>query len=211
MVDRLIVDITPNGAVSVSVKWSHETESTQIGEPTAVEWPLDAPILEELRWYLEDYLRVPFGVYADKGPVIAEQMVEWGTALFDAVFAPRFWREAYGALRARSNKAEIVIQSTSAFHLGLPWELLHDPTRNRPLVLDGVGVVRSLPTNPLEPAFPLNQQDLRVLMVISRPAGDQDVGYRLIARPLLERLEAVRGKVDLIVLRPPLWTDSAKS
>ena len=40
-------------------------------------------------------------------------------------------------------------------------------------------------------------------MVISRPAGTGDVGYRMIARPLLERPEAVRGKVDLVVLRPP--------
>ena len=44
---------------------------------------------------------------------------------------------------------------------------------------------------------------LRVLMVISRPAGTSDVGYRMIARPLLERLKAVRGQVDLVVLRPP--------
>ena len=40
-------------------------------------------------------------------------------------------------------------------------------------------------------------------MVISRPAGTADVGYRMIARPLLERLAAVRGSVDLVVLRPP--------
>ena len=40
-------------------------------------------------------------------------------------------------------------------------------------------------------------------MVISRPAGAEDVGYRMIARPLLDRLEAVRGGVDLVVLRPP--------
>ena len=40
-------------------------------------------------------------------------------------------------------------------------------------------------------------------MVISRPAGAADVGFRMIARPLLERLEAVRGQVELVVLRPP--------
>ena len=44
---------------------------------------------------------------------------------------------------------------------------------------------------------------LRVLMVIARPAGTADVAYRMIARPLLERLDAVRGQVDLVVLRPP--------
>ena len=46
---------------------------------------------------------------------------------------------------------------------------------------------------------------LRVLMVISRPAGTSDVGYQMVARPLLERLDAVRGEVDLTVLRPPTF------
>jgi hypothetical protein len=40
-------------------------------------------------------------------------------------------------------------------------------------------------------------------MVIARPAGLRDVGYQMIARPLVERLSAVRGRVDLDVLRPP--------
>jgi len=47
--------------------------------------------------------------------------------------------------------------------------------------------------------------DLRVLMVISRPTGIRDVGYQMVARPLLERLDAVRGQVNLTVLRPPTF------
>jgi hypothetical protein len=31
------------------------------------------------------------------------------------------------------------------------------------------------------------------------------VGYQVVARPLLERLEAVRGEVHLTVLRPPTF------
>ena len=42
-------------------------------------------------------------------------------------------------------------------------------------------------------------------MVIARPAGTEDVRYRMVARPLLERLEAVRGEVELTVLRPPTF------
>lgn len=203
MVDRLIVDISSEGVVDIAVHWANETAPQRIGEPTTLELPLDTSDLEDLRWYLEDYLRWPFGRYADQGQEVARRMTEWGTALFETLFWSGPWREAYGVLRTRPAPVEVVVQSTSALHLGLPWELLHDPSRGRPLVLDGVGVVRSLPTNPLEPAFPLEQKDLRVLMVISRPAGDRDVGYRLIARPLLERLEAVRGRVDLVLLRPP--------
>ena len=44
-----------------------------------------------------------------------------------------------------------------------------------------------------------------MLMVISRPAGARDVGYQMVARPLLERLDAVRGEVGLTVLRPPTF------
>ncbi len=66
------------------------------------------------------------------------------------------------------------------------------------------GIDRSLPTAELGAAFEVaGGGRLRVLMVISRPAGAADVGFRMIARPLLERLEAVRGQVDLVVLRPP--------
>ena len=46
---------------------------------------------------------------------------------------------------------------------------------------------------------------LRLLMVIARPGGTSDVGYQMVARPLLERLEAVRGEVELTVLRPPTF------
>jgi hypothetical protein len=35
------------------------------------------------------------------------------------------------------------------------------------------------------------------------PLDAEALGYRMIARPLLERLDAVRGRVDLVVLRPP--------
>ena len=37
------------------------------GELPALVWPLDADVLEDLRWYLEDYLRAPFGVYGYRG------------------------------------------------------------------------------------------------------------------------------------------------
>lgn len=40
-------------------------------------------------------------------------------------------------------------------------------------------------------------------MVISRPASVRDVGYQMIARPLLRSMASIRGEVDLEVLRPP--------
>ncbi len=85
----------------------------------------------------------------------------------------------------------------------MPWELLVDPWQPSAVALDAVAVSRSLLNGQMGQAFPVGGQRLRVLMVISRPLGTGDVGYRMIARPLLKRLDAVRGAVDLVVLRPP--------
>jgi hypothetical protein len=123
--------------------------------------------------------------------------------VFRALFGAGPARDALTTLRARGGRVEIVFQSASPQFLGLPWELLRDPARGTPLALDGVAVSRSLPNASLSETFAASGDRLRVLMVISRPAGTDDVGYRMVARPLVERLDAVRGTVDLVVLRPP--------
>ncbi|MFI6296626.1 CHAT domain-containing protein, partial [Nonomuraea sp. NPDC050790] len=203
MVDRLLVDIDADGRVSVAIWLAGEQFPKRAGQPVEVSWPLDAQALEDLRWYLEDYLRHPFAVYSERGSDIAAKLPGWGESVFEAIFGSAPMRAAYATVRARGRPVEVVLQSTAAQRLGLPWELMCDPARGRPLVLDQIALTRSLPAADLSEAFPTDGTRLRVLMVISRPAGERDVGYQMIARPLLERLQVVRGNVDLYVLRPP--------
>lgn len=109
-------------------------------------------------------------------------------------------RDAY--LKSREGACELVLRSHSPAFLSLPWELLQDPQRTTPLALELSAIDRTLiAAGAAAPVAP--GEALRVLMVIARPAGLQDVGYQMIARPLLERLSAVRGQVELEVLRPP--------
>jgi tetratricopeptide (TPR) repeat protein len=201
MPDRLLVDLGLDGRVSVGTWLDGELPSP--GEPCELTWPLDDDALEDLRWYLEDYLRAPFGVYEDRGPRVEAAMAGWGRAVFSAVFGAGPSRDAYLRLRARPGPTELVFRSASPQLLGLPWELMVEPSRATPLAMDLAGVSRSLPVAESAQTVPVPEGRLRVLMVISRPAGTGDVGYRMIARPLLERLDAVRGQVDLVVLRPP--------
>src|SRR3954462_1456915 len=164
-----------------------------VADSFALAWPLDEEALEALRWYLEDYLLAPFGVYGERGPAVAEALAGWGEALFGAVFGAGAARDAYVRVRARGRAGgEVVFRSSSAAWLGLPWELMRDPEHRAPLALDLVGMTRSLPAQGGGESFAVEGERLRVLMVISRPAGAADVGYRMIARPLLERLDAVR-------------------
>jgi tetratricopeptide (TPR) repeat protein len=200
----LYVELGADGKVSVSTWLDGEHPGGPVGEPFELAWPLDAEALEDLRWYLEDYLRAPFGVYEERGPAVASRLTGWGQAVFGAVFGAGPARDAYVRVRARAAAdVEVVFRSATPGLLGLPWELLRDPGRPTPLALDRVGVSRSLPTAGLAKTFAVGGERLRVLMVISRPAGTADVGYRMVARPLLQRLEAVRGRVELVVLRPP--------
>jgi hypothetical protein len=202
------VELGTDGRVSVG-QWPEDDLLPDIGAPSDLVWPLDDEALEDLRWYLEDYLRAPFGVYGDRGPQLEAQLAEWGQAIFAAVFEGGPARDAYVRMRARPGPLEVVFRSESSGRLGLPWELMRDPGRPTPLALD-LPVSRSLPTSDSAGTVPVPEGRLRVLMVISRPKGAGDVGYRMIARPLLDRLEAVRGQVDLVVLRPPTLDELGK-
>lgn len=92
--DRLLVDAGADGRVSVST-WLDDELPSEVGLPVELASPLTADESEELRWYLEDYLRAPFGVYEQRGPRIADRLQEWGRRMFAAVFADDAAREAY--------------------------------------------------------------------------------------------------------------------
>ncbi len=175
-----------------------------VGAPYSFAVPLDRGELEDLRWYLEAYLEAPYAVYETRGQEIAGRMPALGERLFASLFAPGTpGATAYTRAREAAGGWELWLESDSPGFLGLPWELLHDPERRgQPLALSAP-VVRTtrVPDAPAE----IPGETLRVLMVIARPAGPRDVAYGMVARPLLERLGAVAGKVELEVLRPPTF------
>ncbi len=199
MPDRLLVDLSEDGQAAV-LSWPNGGLPEELSRGP-VTWPLDAAELEELRWYLEDYLLAPFGVWEDRGPAVQARLAEWGDLVFGSVFGTGRARLAYE--RARDRGLEVVFRSEVPGLLGLPWELMRDGAG--PVALGKGGVARSLPVADRAGPLEIPGGKLRVLMVIARPDGTSDVGYRMVARPLLERLDAVRGVVELTVLRPPTF------
>ena len=129
MTGRLIVDLDEDGTVSVGSQASADELPSVVGRATLA-WPLDEKALEDLRWYLEDYLVAPFGVYEDRGAQVEASLNEWGKRVFSAVFGSGSARDAYLGMRARGD-VEVVFRSSSPRLLGLPWELMTDPGRER--------------------------------------------------------------------------------
>lgn len=201
MVTKLVVHVDENGAARVSRQVPGGI-ATFVGEVPAIEWPLSEEDLRDLRWYLESYLSAPYAVYQERGERIADSLDGWGRAVFETLFADGPVRDAYVDARAHG-PLEVVLQCSSPAALGLPWELMRDPAHPTPLTLDGVAITRSLPQQGIPSAFEVEGTVLRLLMVISRPAGTQDVAYQMVARPLVRLLGAVQGRVEMHVLRPP--------
>ena len=196
------MDFSADGRVRVSV----QVDGAQVGERTdPLEWanPLGGAALEDVRWYLEDYLRAPFAVYEERGQKVHDSLTELGQALFLSVFGAGAAREAYLEARARGELGEVVVRSADPAVLGLPWELMFDPALASPLALSGVALTRMLPSQAPGTRFRAQGERLRVLMVIARPGGESDVGYQMVARRILPLLTGLRGSVELTVLRPP--------
>jgi hypothetical protein len=202
MADRLVVELSPDGTASV-LTWPEGNDAPSATPLFPLICPMDGDALEDLRWYLEDYLVLPTGVYSVRGEQTQQRLLEWGAALFEAVFGSGSARDAYTWLLGCPGEKTVIFRSVTPELLALPWELMRDPAVLRPLALDLAGISRSLAADSSIEVIAAPGRTLRVLMVIARPAEEYDVGYQIIARPLLERLHTVRGQVDLTILRPP--------
>jgi tetratricopeptide (TPR) repeat protein len=164
---------------------------------------------ERVRWYLEDYAEFP----ADPAPVLAagaeQVLAETGTGLFSRVFtgmdAAGIWTQA----KARLADVRVEVDTDPADAPGLPWELLRDPGSDTALATGAGEFVRThLQARVNLP--PAAGDELRVLLVICRPGGRDDVPFRSVASRLVrggaDRMEGLR----LEVLRPATFSRLAE-
>jgi len=186
MTTRLIVRESA-GAVQVSVLWPDQISPDAFGPPIPFASPLGVRDRTDLRWYLEDYLQAPYAVYEQRGLAIARRLDEWGEQLFSSIFGPgRPGRDAYQRVSG-SKPWALYVMSQSPVFLGLPWELIRDPDRPDPIAMHAP-ISRTLDVT--RQAAGISTSALRVLMVIARPYGREDVGYRMVARRIVERPSA---------------------
>ena len=153
----------------------------------------------ELQWYLEKFLDERDDAALVRAKRIRESIKISGKRLFQDVFQSNaecraIWRRI--APRLSHTKIEIFESGDS---VGLPWELLRDPTTNTPVCLSAATFVRSHGAGCSSGADTMAK--LKVLLVISRPDGTSDVELRTIASTIYGSLRSSSSfKVD--VLRP---------
>ena len=102
----------------------------------------------------------------------------------------------------QGNLAELTVEiaGSPAFQQ-LHWEALKDPKLAQPLALQATFVRRNLTPQPIKARL-REAPTVNVLLVTARPGGARDVGYRTIARPLVETLRQAKLRVQVEILRP---------
>jgi tetratricopeptide (TPR) repeat protein len=162
---------------------------------------------EDIRWYLEDFLQYPM----DPAPAIAKRiearMAEIGADLFNKALGNT---EVWPEVRHHLSDTHVEIETTVKDATALPWELLRDPKADVPLALRARAFVRTTHDSVQRPNLMQSAAGpIRVLLVICRPRGRDDVPFRSVARRILEGLRG-NDAVRLTVLRPPTFEQLAR-
>lgn len=187
----------------------HQFGNVQAAPAVPFEDPLTPEDRAELRWYLEDYLSFPVGIYPERARRAEAKLGEWGGRMFDALFGSGRGRDYYVLVRNEGlEKTGFEVRYRQSRVGNVPWELLYDTE-------DGVFLVHQFAsfsrhhhssTGRLSEPRPAGGE-LNVLLVIARPYGQRDVPYRTVARPVMELLSRprLRERIRVEVLRPPTF------
>lgn len=172
---------------------------------------LSAQDREDVRWYLEDYLQYP----VDPAPEIARgveaRLTVLGEELFGRVFrASPETMELWFAVKGLLSDARVEVATRVEGAAGIPWELLRDPATDGVLALRAGAFVRALAEAAAPVAVPPARETLRVLLVICRPGGREDVPFRSVASHLVRLSSGAREVFQLDVLRPPTFAQLAR-
>jgi tetratricopeptide (TPR) repeat protein len=155
---------------------------------------------QRLEWYFEEHLRFPF-VKQVEAQAAAESVERYGEALFGQVFADRAAFADYkAAAQAGLNTLSFEIAGSPQFHRW-HWEALKDPQLPRAFALEAPMARKNLKPQ-VTRATPRASPTINLLIVIARPHGARDVGYRTISRPLVESLRQAGLRVQIEILRP---------
>ena len=167
----------------------------------AISDPFSEQQERQLEWYFEEHLLFPFKDQV-KAEHCAKSIAEYGEILFKQVFRANddIYVEYRDCTRNGLTNVQIEIVGEPFFHRW-HWESLKDPKSDRPLVLQATFIRKN--QRPQNTKIVLRQSTtINILIVVARPSGKRDVGYRTISRPMVEALRTANVPVQIDILRP---------
>ena len=63
---------------TIQLSWQRGQSAPRFASAVTFEHPFDKQALIDLRWYLEEYLRFPYGIFPDEAAKIEQKLQSWG-------------------------------------------------------------------------------------------------------------------------------------
>ncbi|MCA9922374.1 MAG: tetratricopeptide repeat protein [Anaerolineales bacterium] len=183
-----------------TAKWIEE--GGQESQPFPLVLPMSGDDMDELRWYLEEFMQFPLGGERTKAEKVERKLKTWGEALFDALFNTPEGIQVYNNFMRDSEHRLLTIGTTDADALSQPWEMMRD--KRGPLAFRGVVIRRQLQGAGLRLQYDF-ALPLRVLLIVSRPTDTGFIDPRTSMRPVMDALEALPGLAQLDFCEPPTF------
>jgi hypothetical protein len=158
---------------------------------------------ESIRWYLEEYRKFPFEPATTIARNTGARLRQLGEELFDQIFnSTTEGRDLWTLAEEHLETLRIEIAGDNS-RFAAPWESLWNPLDTMPLACRAASFVRSISSLDAPPS-PNIASAIRILLVISRPAGILDAPFRSVAARLLDRMSG-DSRFQFEVLRPPTF------
>lgn len=169
--------------------------------PIVINDPFSSKEEESLEWYFEKHLQFPF-LEEVKFKTVATSIFHYGENLFEQVFNNNHQvRQSYQDA-VQENEIEIEIVGSPEFH-HFHWEAMKVPGDTKPLALSYTIIRKVLGSSSLHTiAIHKSSLTINVLLIVARPNGQSDVGYRTISRPLVEIVQHSDLPVKIDIVRP---------
>jgi tetratricopeptide (TPR) repeat protein len=170
---------------------------------------------ELIQWYLEEYLSYPYGAFQERAKRAEKVIHDLGAELFAEVFRNRNDHDQtairfYDRAMENPTDCHIVIQADHPVAWSLPWEFLYDPAYGF-ITQKTSGFVRSHPGVSVRlSTIRTETPKINILLIISRPSGEEDVPFQSVARLLMEIFRPYRDRIQIDVLRPPTYEQLQK-
>jgi len=158
---------------------------------------------DKLRWYVEEFPNAPFDPAPAIAARIASQLQDAGEDMFAALMNADTTGWLARCLRDELGQTRVAVMSDAA--VAPAWEVFRGPETGARPALAAKALIRqvALPrAGAVDP--PADSTGARILLVVSRPAREDDVPFQSVARPLLEALSGP-APFELEVLRPATW------
>jgi tetratricopeptide (TPR) repeat protein len=178
-----------------------------------IEFALTPQEQADLRWYMEDYLTRAEAAQDVQIDQIEACMKQRGEELYSKVLAANLGTQAiWFAVREGLADLRVEIASGIAEAAAIPWELMRDPQSDSAIALRVQAFVRvqSDPNIDFIPIPPAEEGRIRLLYVVCRPRGSDDVELRAVVNRLLQDLGEDLARFDITALRPPTFEQLQK-